>query len=63
VGAAMTIPVHWGKYAESEHRWNEPVNLLVKAADSLKIPVTVPFLGQPYTIGTVVERFDWWNYF
>jgi len=63
VGAAMTIPVHWGKYAESEHAWNEPVNLFVKAADSLKVPVTVPMLGQPYTIGTIVERFDWWNYF
>jgi L-ascorbate metabolism protein UlaG (beta-lactamase superfamily) len=63
IGAAITIPVHWGKYAESEHGWNEPVNLLVKAADSLKVRVTVPFPGQPYTIGTVVERFDWWNYF
>jgi L-ascorbate metabolism protein UlaG (beta-lactamase superfamily) len=63
LGAAVTIPVHWGKYAESEHAWNEPVNLLLNAADSLKVPVTVPFIGQPYTIGTTVKRFDWWNFF
>jgi len=63
VGAAMTIPVHWGKYAESEHAWNEPINLLVKAADSLKVKVTVPFLGQQYTVGTVVRKVDWWNFF
>ena len=63
VGAAMTIPVHWGKYAESEHAWNEPVNLFKKAADSLKVSVTVPFIGLPYTIGTIVETSDWWNYF
>jgi L-ascorbate metabolism protein UlaG (beta-lactamase superfamily) len=63
IGAAMTIPVHWGKYAESEHAWNEPVNLFKKAADSLKVPVTVPFIGLPYTIGTVMEIPHWWNYF
>lgn len=63
VGAAMTIPVHWGKYAESEHAWNEPVNLFRRAADSLKIRVTVPFIGMPYTIDDVVEMADWWNYF
>ncbi|HEX8462494.1 MAG TPA: MBL fold metallo-hydrolase, partial [Segetibacter sp.] len=55
VRAAMTIPVHWGKYAESEHAWNEPVSLFKKAADSLKLRVTVPFIGLPYTIGTIVE--------
>ena len=63
IGAATTIPVHWGKYAESEHRWNEPVKLFVKTADSLKLKVTVPFIGQPYTIGTKLQRLDWWNYF
>lgn len=63
VGAAMTIPVHWGKYAESEHGWNESINLYKKAADSLRVRVTVPFIGLPYTIGTVVEMPDWWNYF
>lgn len=61
--AAMTIPVHWGKYAESDHGWNESVNRYIKAADSLKVPVTVPFLGQPYTIGSMVKRVDWWNFF
>jgi L-ascorbate metabolism protein UlaG (beta-lactamase superfamily) len=63
IGATMTIPVHWGKYAESEHAWNEPVNLFKKAADSLNVPVTVPFIGLPFTIGTVMEVPDWWNYF
>ena len=63
LGVAMTIPVHWGKYAELDHGWNESVNLYLKAADSLKVPVTVPFIGQPYTIGSVVKRVDWWNYF
>ncbi|WP_345270972.1 MBL fold metallo-hydrolase [Nibrella viscosa] len=61
--AAMTIPIHWAKYAESEHAWNEPVNLYRKAADSLHVPVTVPRIGEPYTIGTAAIRTDWWNAF
>lgn len=63
IGAAMTIPVHWGKYAESEHAWNESPNLLKKAADSLHVAVTVPFIGLPYTIGDVAKIPEWWNYF
>ena len=63
IGAVMTIPVHWGKYAESEHPWNESVKLFENAADSMKMAVTVPLIGQPYTVGTVAKRFDWWNYF
>lgn len=61
--AAMTLPIHWGKYAESEHVWNESVNLYVKAADSLRVPVTVPRIGEPYTLGTAAKRADWWNSF
>jgi L-ascorbate metabolism protein UlaG (beta-lactamase superfamily) len=63
VRAAMTIPVHWSKYAESEHGWNEPVNLFKKAADSLKVAVTVPLIGLPYTVGDVLDVPDWWNQF
>ncbi|MGI8598771.1 MAG: MBL fold metallo-hydrolase [Chitinophagaceae bacterium] len=61
--ANMTMPIHWGKFLQSDHVWNEPVNLFLKAADSLKLPVTVPFIGQPYTIGTTIQGIDWWNYF
>jgi L-ascorbate metabolism protein UlaG (beta-lactamase superfamily) len=63
LNAKMTIPVHWGKFLQSDHKWNESVNLFRKAADSLKVPVTVPFIGQPYTIGTTIQDIDWWNYF
>lgn len=63
VGAAMTIPIHWGKYAESEHAWNEPVNLFTRAADSLNVPYVVPFIGLPYTVGGEWKIPDWWNHF
>jgi L-ascorbate metabolism protein UlaG (beta-lactamase superfamily) len=59
---AMTIPIHWARFAESEHPWNEPVNLLLASADSLKVPISIPFIGQPYTIGDTLQRIDWWNF-
>lgn len=60
--AAMTLPIHWGKFAESDHPWNEPPNLLLARADSLQLPVTVPVIGQPYSIGQAPHRLDWWNF-
>jgi L-ascorbate metabolism protein UlaG (beta-lactamase superfamily) len=59
---AMIIPAHWGRFAESEHPWNEPVKRLLASADSLKLPVSVPLIGQPYTIGQSFEQIRWWNF-
>jgi L-ascorbate metabolism protein UlaG (beta-lactamase superfamily) len=56
----MIIPVHWGKFAESGHLWNESVKRLIPAADSLGIPVCIPKLGQSYTWGTPVRFDGWW---
>jgi L-ascorbate metabolism protein UlaG (beta-lactamase superfamily) len=61
--AAMTMPVHWGKFAESDHPWNESIKLFLTAADSLRVPVTIPFIGQPYTIGDRPQLIEWWNFF
>ena len=59
---AMVMPMHWGKFAESEHTWNEPVNLLMASADSFHLPVTVPYIGEPYTIGEKRTAARWWNF-
>ena len=62
LGAKMIIPIHWGKFAESDHPWNEPVKLLIANADSLNKKVTVPFIGQPYTVGTEIPFIKWWDF-
>jgi len=59
--ARMILPVHWGKFAEAYHRWNESVTLLLPAADALKIPVTIPKIGEAYTIGSAPLRSNWWS--
>lgn len=58
----MVLPVHWAKFAESDHPWNEPVKLLLASADSLKVSVTVPLMGQPVGVGDEAQRVEWWNF-
>jgi L-ascorbate metabolism protein UlaG (beta-lactamase superfamily) len=59
---AKTIqPVHWAKFAESHHPWNEPVNRLLKAAKRFKYKVSVPEIGEPYTLGEPAKTSVWWN--
>jgi L-ascorbate metabolism protein UlaG (beta-lactamase superfamily) len=60
--AHMIQPVHWAKFAESAHPWNEPVNLLLPAAQALHIPVSVPRIGEPYTIGSEAKSAVWWAF-
>ena len=62
LGAKMIIPIHWAKFAESDHPWNEPVKLLRQSADSAKLSYTIPFIGQPYTIGEKLDEIKWWDF-
>ncbi len=60
---ARTIqPVHWAKFAESSHPWNEPVNLLIPAAEGLGIAVNTPRIGEAYTVGSPVKTAVWWAF-
>ncbi|MDQ3277066.1 MAG: MBL fold metallo-hydrolase [Bacteroidota bacterium] len=60
--AKVLLPVHWAKFAESTHPWNEPVSRLLKSADSLNVAVTVPYIGEPYPIGDKPFRDAWWDF-
>jgi len=59
--AKMILPVHWGKFAEAYHGWNESVKNMLPVADSLKVQVTIPKIGEPYTVGTAPLRTQWWE--
>jgi len=38
-----------------------PVRQLLASADSLRVNVKVPLIGQPYTIGEPFEQVLWWE--
>ena len=59
--AKVILPVHWAKFAESNHPWNESVKRLLPAARDLKIQVTIPKIGQAYSIGSPVIQSNWFE--
>lgn len=62
VKARMVLPVHWARFAAAYHVWNEPIKQLLPLLDKAGIPVTVPRIGQPYTIGDPPMREVWWDF-
>ncbi len=60
--AATLLPVHWAKFVLGYHPWNEPVQRLLPAAAALGQPVTVPRIGEPYTVGDPVRAEPWWEF-
>lgn len=60
--ARLLQPVHWAKFEEANHPWNEPIKKLLPAAQKLGIPVNVPRIGEPYTLGDPVKTAVWWDF-
>lgn len=60
--ARLLQPLHWAKFAEADHPWNEPMQRLLPAAQKLNMPVSVPRLGEPYTIGEGPKNMVWWDF-
>jgi len=60
--AKMVLPVHWARYASAYHLWNEPIKELISLMDDVGIPITVPRIGEPYTLGDLPKRDAWWDF-
>ncbi len=59
--AKLVLPVHWAKFALSNHAWTEPIERLVKSAEG-KIELTTPMIGEPVVLGTKVPTGAWWRF-
>lgn len=59
--ARIMQPIHWAKFAESNHVWNDPVQQLLPAAQKLGVNVNVPRLGEPYVVGSQALQNVWWE--
>lgn len=60
--ASLLQPVHWAKFAESDHTWNESIKKLLPAAKKLGIHVNIPRIGEPYTLGGLPRQRVWWDF-
>jgi L-ascorbate metabolism protein UlaG (beta-lactamase superfamily) len=58
--AKTLLPVHWSKFRLGMHAWNEPVVRVIKKAEEVKMPVLVPLIGEPITLGKEFSAKEWW---
>lgn len=59
--AQAVLPVHWGKFALSNHGWKEPIQRFVEAADKENMEYATPRIGEPVVIGTPYPKHQWWE--
>lgn len=60
--ARMLQPVHWAKFPEANHPWNEPIKALIPAAKKLNIELNIPRIGEPYALGQPAKKAVWWDF-
>ena len=60
--ARLLQPIHWAKFVEADHPWNEPITKLLPAAEKLGMQVNVPRIGEPYTLGQPPKNMVWWDF-
>ncbi|PID26797.1 MAG: hypothetical protein CR982_08250 [Candidatus Cloacimonadota bacterium] len=64
----VVLPIHWGKFDLSTHRWNEPVERIKKAIQKhnetieeyLKIKLATPRIGEVFSIDSLPIS-QWWE--
>ncbi|GAA5530048.1 MBL fold metallo-hydrolase [Herpetosiphon gulosus] len=59
--ARTMLPVHWGAYCLSLHAWDEPIERLLKAAQTSSITILTPQLGQPVEPSHPKDLTEWWR--
>jgi len=57
----LLMPIHWGAFKLSGHPWQEPVERLLKKANSLDVLVTTPKIGETVILHKSVPTLKWWN--
>lgn len=55
----LMMPIHWGAFKLALHRWNEPVELLLKETTKLGMDVATPEIGEPIIIGEPFPNVHW----
>jgi L-ascorbate metabolism protein UlaG (beta-lactamase superfamily) len=55
------MPVHWGKFALSNHAWDEPIIKVSEAAEKENLPLVTPMIGQKVNLDSPGTFEKWWK--
>ena len=47
IKAKFIMPIHWGAFKLAMHSWTDPIERVIKKAQSLDLPVIAPKIGEP----------------
>ncbi len=61
LGAKLTLPVHWGKFALAFHPWKEPIQRFVVEAKAKGLRYTTPMIGERMILGEIEPTRDWYS--
>ena len=61
LGGRVFLPVHWATFNLAFHRWAEPVQRVLTAAERVGAQVVVPLPGQRIDVLDPPELTDWWT--
>ena len=59
--AGLLVPIHWATFRLAPHPWAQPIERLVKAAESESVQVAVPKPGQRVLPETASAIDPWWH--
>ncbi len=59
--AGLLVPIHWATFRLAPHPWAQPIERLVKAAESESLQVAVPKPGQRVLPETASAIDPWWH--
>lgn len=58
--AKVLFPVHWGKFALATHDWDEPIQRVLKKAETLGVEVITPKIGERVVLDSIMPQSRWW---
>jgi L-ascorbate metabolism protein UlaG (beta-lactamase superfamily) len=60
-GSGLLVPIHWATFRLAPHPWAEPVQRLLKAAETAGVQVVIPKPGQRVDPDTSSTFDPWWQ--
>ena len=61
LGGRVMLPIHWATFNLAFHRWAEPVQRALAAAERSDVRLVVPLPGERIDVLDPPEQTDWWS--
>ena len=60
LGANVLLPIHWAKFDLAYHKWNEPIEELLRASKEENFILATPMIGEIFDLQNLPKT-PWWR--